>query len=83
MRITLYIILMVFAAPTLSFAEEPLEALQQGIEGAIDVLEDPKYQDASQKSNQQQKLWELMLRVFDFKEFSKRVLGPHWNTFSS
>ena len=83
MRISvLHILLIIVSASSVSFAQEPLEALQQGIEEAISVLDDAQYQDASKKNIQQQKLWELMLGLFDFKEFSKRVLGQHWNKFT-
>jgi len=78
----LFLLLIIAAAPSLSFAQQPLEALQQGIEKGISVMEDPQFEDASRKNAQQQKLWEIMLQLFDFKEFSKRVLGSHWNKFS-
>jgi phospholipid transport system substrate-binding protein len=81
-KTALFLLLIVTVAPSFSFAQQPLEALQQGIAKGIRVMEDPQFKDASQKGAQQQKLWEIMLELFDFKEFSKRVLGPHWNKFS-
>jgi phospholipid transport system substrate-binding protein len=59
-----------------------MEALQQGIENAIRVLDDPQYEDVSRKQAQQQKLREIMLQVFDFNEFSRKVLGSYWTKFS-
>ena len=83
MRITAYIFLFfIFAAPSLSFGEQPLESLRQGVDKGIRILEDPRYEDASQKKVQQQKLWEATLQIFDFREFSKRVLGSHWKKFT-
>lgn len=83
MRITAYIFLFfIFAAPSLSFGEQPLESLRQGVDQGIRILEDPRYEDASQKKVQQQKLWEATLQIFDFREFSKRVLGSHWKKFT-
>ena len=32
---------------------------------------------------QAQKLWEATQEIFDFKEFSRRVLASHWKNFSS
>ena len=83
MRIFAYICLYIMvAAPALSYAEPPLEDLRRGIERGIRILEDPRYQDASQKKIQQQKLWEVMQQIFDFREFSKRVLASHWRNFT-
>jgi len=83
MRNTAFFLLLIIAgAPSLSFAQQPLEALRQGIDKSISVLEDPQFQDASRKQEQQQILWEIMLQIFDFKEFSRRVLGSHWKKFN-
>ena len=64
-------------------AEQPLEALQRGIDKGISVLEDPQYQDDSNNIEQAQKLWEATQEIFDFKEFSRRVLASHWKNFTS
>ena len=64
-------------------AEQPLEALQRGIDKGISVLEDPQYQDNSNNIEQAQKLWEATQEIFDFKEFSRRVLASHWKNFTS
>ncbi|UCD79733.1 MAG: ABC transporter substrate-binding protein [Desulfobacterales bacterium] len=83
MRNTAFFLLLIIAGvPASSFAQQPIEALQRGIEKGISVLENPQFEDASRKQEQQQKLWEIMLQVFDFKEFSRRVLGSHWHKFS-
>lgn len=81
-KTTIFFLLMIAAAPSLSFAQQPLEALRQGIAKGIRVMEDPQFEDASRKGAQQQKLREIMVELFDFKEFSKRVLGSYWNKFS-
>jgi len=84
MRIFVYIfILILFGAPALALGEQPLEELQRGIDKGISVLEDPQYQDASQRNEQAQKLWEVTQEIFDFKEFSKRILASHWKKFTS
>jgi phospholipid transport system substrate-binding protein len=84
MRIFLYIIIVIlFGAPALALGEQPLEALQRGIDKGISVLEDPQYQDDSDKKEQAQKLWEVTQEIFDFKEFSRRVLTSHWKNFTS
>jgi len=75
--------LIISAAPCLLFAQEPLEAVRQNIEMGIKVLEDPQYEDDSRKQEQQLILWEIMLQIFDFKEFSRKVLASHWYKFSA
>jgi ABC-type transporter MlaC component len=65
-----------------ALGEQPLEALQRGIEKGISILEDPQYRDVSRKNEQVQKLWEVTLEIFDFGEFSRRVLGLHWLKFT-
>ena len=83
MRILVYILLYsLIAAPALSLGGEPLDDLRRGIEKGIQILEDSRFKDASMKKLQQQKLWEVMQQVFDFGEFSRRVLASHWKTFT-
>ena len=82
MQIFTYIfIITLFTAPDLASGEQPLEALQRGIDKVISVLEDPNYQDNSKKAEQAQRLWEATQEIFDFKEFSRRILASHWKKF--
>ncbi len=84
MRIFICIVIVILiGAPAPALGEQPLEALQRGIDKGIGVLEDPQYQDASQRNEQAQKLWEVTREIFDFKEFSRRVLASHWKKFTS
>lgn len=80
--IAFFLTFIIVGTPCLSFGEQPLQAVQQSIEKAIRVLDDPRFQDAGQKKDQQQELWKIMLNIFDFKEFSRKVLGPYWGKFS-
>jgi len=83
MRITAFIcFLIIFGVPSLSFGEQPLEALQRGIYKGISVLEEPEYKNNSRWRDQQQKLWEVTRQVFDFEEFSRRVLASNWKKFT-
>ena len=63
--------------------EQPLEAVQRGFDKGISVLADPQYQDPSRRKEQEQKLWEITLEIFDFEELSRRILASHWKKFSS
>ena len=84
MQIFIYIfIITLITAPAPALAEQPLEALQRGIDNVISVLEDPNYQDDSKKDEQAQRLWEATQEIFDFKEFSRRILASHWEKITS
>ena len=84
MQLFTYILIITFiGTPAPALAEQPLEALQRGIDKGISILEDPHYQDASRREEQAQKLWEVTLEIFDFKEFSRRILASHWEKFTS
>ena len=84
MQLFVYIFFIILiGTPASASGKQPLEAVQQGFEKGISILEDPQYQDASQRNEQAQKLWEVTLEIFDFKEFSRRVLASHWKKFTS
>jgi len=74
--------LIIFAAPSFAFAQGPLETVQQNVEKGILVLQDPQYEDESRKPEQMQRLWEIMQQIYDFDEFSRKVLGASWFKFS-
>ena len=83
MRIVAYIFLCILiAAPINSYAGEPLDDLRQGVDKGIQILEDPRYRNADLQEAQRQKLWEVTQQIFDFQEFSRRVLASHWKKFT-
>ncbi|UCE52127.1 MAG: ABC transporter substrate-binding protein, partial [Desulfobacterales bacterium] len=67
---------------TFAYAEQPLDALQKSIEKSISILNDPIYRDTTQKDTQRQRLWEVLKKSFDFKEFSRRILATNWLKFT-
>ena len=75
--------LVVLSTPSVSHGEQPIDVLQKSINSGIAILEDPQYQDITEKDRQQEILCEAAWESFDFKEFSKRVLGSNWRTFTS
>ena len=76
-------LLVVLSTPSVSHGEQPIDVLQKSINTGIAILEDPHYQDVTEKDRQQEILCEAAWESFDFKEFSKRVLGSNWRTFTS
>jgi len=84
MRLFVFILLYVsLAATSWSYGAQPLEDLRRGVDQGIRILEDPRYEATSLREVQRQKLWEVTQQIFDFREFSRRVLASHWKKFTS
>jgi len=83
MRKSFFICLLVLlSTPSVSHSEQPIDVLQKSINMGIAILEDPQYRDTTKKDRQQEILCETAWEAFDFKEFSKRVLGSNWRNFT-
>jgi phospholipid transport system substrate-binding protein len=83
MRKTIFIlVIMLMGLPSLARGEQPINILKKSVNETIRLLKDPQYQGDDQQTAQQQKLDEIARRIFDFAEFSMRVLGSNWNRFS-
>jgi len=75
-------LLVLLVAPALAHTEEPIDVLRKTINLGINLLKDPQYQVASRKEEQEEQLCDTAGRVFDFREFSRRVLASKWRHFS-
>jgi phospholipid transport system substrate-binding protein len=80
-RILLSILILVVLRG-LSHGEEPIDVLEKCVYQGIQILEDPRYRDLSQKDDQLQKLMTLLQQNFDFAEFSRSVVAGYWREFS-
>jgi len=80
--LTVLFLLAALEAPALSLEEQPLEALQQGIDASMKILKDPARKDPARKEIELQNLFEITRNIFDFEEFSRRVLASHWKEFT-
>ena len=74
--------LILMGIPALADKEQPIEALQRGLEAGFRVLKDPEYSGADRKEAQQQQLRIILDQVFDFRVFSKKVLASNWIKFT-
>ena len=82
-----FILLVVFSLILLSTAhskdmEEPIEVLRKPLQGMMEILKDPLYQDAEHKKKQKGKLSDLALKIFNFTEIAKRSLARNWKVFT-
>lgn len=70
------------AIAALADGDLPIEALQKGVDEGLRILQDPRFKEAGRKDAQQQKLRLILEQLFDFREFSRRVLASHWKNFT-
>ena len=75
-------LLFLTAVPAIADEDGPIEALQKGVDEGLRILQDPKLKDARLKDVQQQKLGIILNQLFDFHEFSRRVLASNWKEFT-
>ncbi len=78
----LIVVLVIICLPAFSLADQPIDVLKKSVDQGILILKDPAYKDADQKALQRQKLWALMQELYDFEEFSRRVLARNWRLFT-
>lgn len=84
MRNILIVCLLFFAAiAAMADEEQPIEALQKGVEAGLRILKDSEFSHAHRKDIQQQKLRVILEQMFDFREFSRRVLAANWKNFTA
>ncbi len=83
LKTALIVVVVVTCLPAFSLADQPIDVLKESIDRAIRILKDPAYKDVDQKMMQRQKLWEIMQELYDFEEFSRRVLARNWRLFTA
>jgi len=76
--LSIFAALLLLITATAADCEEPLGVLRHHVNRALDVLNDPLYEDESCRECQRKKLWQLLQSVFDFEEFSRLVLARNW-----
>jgi len=75
-------LLILIAIPASADGDQPIEALQRGVEAGFRVLKDPEFSDADRKEAQQLELRVILEQLFDFRVFSKKVLASNWENFT-
>ena len=81
-RVLLVGLLVFIAIPSIADGDQPIEALRKGVEEGLRILKAPEFDETDRKEAQQQKLRIILEQLFDFREFSKRVLASNWNYFT-
>jgi len=80
--IAVFCLLFFAALPVRSRAAEPTESLRGPIDGIINLLKDPQYQDEAKKKEQTDKIWKILREIFDFDRISKLCLAAYWKDFN-
>ena len=74
---TVIFFIVALSLPSVCFGERPIDVLKQNIEEGIRILQDSQYDHLSNKKAQEEQLWIVTRRIFDFEEFSRRVLASY------
>ncbi|MGD2029028.1 MAG: ABC transporter substrate-binding protein [Desulfobacterales bacterium] len=69
------VVIILAVLPRFTYAEQPIDVLQEFIDQGTHILKDPAYKDTSQKQVQRQKLSEIVNQTVDYKEFCRRSLA--------
>ena len=64
------------------FGAQPLETIKEPLDQVVAVLNDPQYKGEAAHQEQKDKIWSIMISIFDFNEVSKRTLARNWRRFS-
>ena len=81
-NILLGCLLFLTVIPAIAGGDQPVEALQRGVEEGLGILNDPEFNNADRKDAQQHKLRIILEQMFDFREFSRLVLAANWKNFT-
>ncbi len=81
-KIASFLFIILLFLPFNAQGAQPQEILKEAVDNVISILEDPAYKDSSKKEIQQERLWEAIKGIFDFKEMSQSTLANNWRNFS-
>ncbi|HMS85994.1 MAG TPA: ABC transporter substrate-binding protein [Nitrospira sp.] len=76
--VTLFLLVSIAGAVSLSGTETPLEAVRETVTKILRILDDPALKDPNKREQRRRLLEEIAASRFDYAEMSKRVLGSYW-----
>lgn len=74
--------LAIVAAAGIARATEPQEVIKTYIENFVSVLKDPAYAGEAKKTEQSERLWQVIQGGFDFRGIAVVAVGVNWRRFS-
>jgi len=83
-QILTVMLVVILGAPLSAFGIEPLDALKTPVDQVLALLQDPQYQDqdTDRKESQMEQIWDIIRKVFEFREIAKRTLARNWKKFT-
>ena len=81
--ISLGLAAMLLSVPPVALGEEPIDVLRKNFDHGINVLEDPRYEDAGEKLAQRDKLCAITEEIFDPGLFVRLALASDWKKFTA
>jgi len=81
-QILTVMLIVILCAPLSAFGIEPLDAIKAPVDQVLTLLKDPQYQDTDQKESQMEQIWEIIRKVFEFREIARRTLARNWKKFT-
>ena len=76
------LILAMMVLPAYLYAATPTETVKVEVDKIVEMLKAPGFK-SQPKENQIAKIREIINKVFDYEELSKRTLGRDWRNFSA
>ena len=77
------LVLILLGSPAFVWGAQPMDVLKGAVDQAMNILKDPAYQTAANQEAQQQRIWEVIIGLFDLEEMARRTLARNWRSFSS
>ena len=83
-RLAIFLFLTAFlSAPALALAEKPIDVIKTGVDKVVSILNDPAYDSPEKKKEQRDKIWAVIVDVFDFDTIARGTLRRHdWESFT-
>jgi phospholipid transport system substrate-binding protein len=76
------LVLAMMVLPAYLYAATPTETVKVEVDKIVDMLRTPGFK-SQPKETQIAKIREIINKVFDYEELSKRTLGRNWKSFSA
>ena len=73
---------LIFSQHVVCQAAEPLDTLKNSIDKVVAILKAPEFQDSDEKDAQKKAIWDIIEKIFDFDEMSRRTTAQYWRGFS-
>ena len=63
-------------------SSEPMAELKVSVEEIVDILKREELKGPEKYDERQRLIWDIALKMFDFREMAKSSLGKNWNTIT-